>query len=189
VRSGTWKESGAPDEAGGVLHDLGSHVVDQALVLFGPAERVYAEVTAVRAGAAVPDDAFVAITHASGTTSHLWMSAVAADLGPRFRALGSAAAYVVRGLDGQEARLRASESPAQPGWGVEPEESWGRLGVPGAAKAHPTLPGDYPAFYAELTAHLRGQGPVPVDPEDAVEALAVIEAAQASARDRRVVGL
>ncbi|GAA3232987.1 hypothetical protein GCM10020256_48810 [Streptomyces thermocoprophilus] len=79
---GGWRESGDPAEIGGLLYDLGSHVVDQALVLFGPAVRVYAESDVRRAGAAADDDTFIAITHAGGVRSHLYVSATAAQLGP-----------------------------------------------------------------------------------------------------------
>ncbi|MFD2122880.1 Gfo/Idh/MocA family oxidoreductase [Streptomyces cirratus] len=104
-------ESGAPEEIGGLLYDLGSHVVDQALVLFGPAVRVYAETDVRRAGAEADDDTFIAITHAGGVRSHLYVSATTAQLGPRFRVLGSRAGYVKYGLDPQEAALREGLRP------------------------------------------------------------------------------
>jgi predicted dehydrogenase len=85
-----WRESGAPEEGGGVLVDLGSHLVDQAASCSGPVSQVYAELDRRRPGVQVDDDAFVALTHASGVRSHLWMSAVAAQLGPRLRVLGAA---------------------------------------------------------------------------------------------------
>src|SRR5436309_17851 len=75
-------------EGGGVVLDLGPHLVDQALVLFGPVERVYAELDRRRPGAEVVDDAFLALAHASGPRSHLWMSAVAPLHGPRFGVSG-----------------------------------------------------------------------------------------------------
>src|SRR5690606_17339148 len=76
VRRG-WKESTDPLDAGGVLFDLGSHLVDQALALFGRPARVYAEIDVRRPGATAPDDVFVALEHPGGTRSHLWMSAAA----------------------------------------------------------------------------------------------------------------
>ncbi|HKP73888.1 MAG TPA: Gfo/Idh/MocA family oxidoreductase, partial [Longimicrobiaceae bacterium] len=100
-----WRERGDPAEAGGVLFDLGSHLIDQALVLFGPVRQVYAEIGRRRPGVEVDDDAFVALTHASGVVSHLWTSLVAAEDSGRFCVLGSRAAYVKRGLDVQEAAL------------------------------------------------------------------------------------
>jgi scyllo-inositol 2-dehydrogenase (NADP+) len=80
---GGWRESGNPAELGGLLYDLGSHLVDQALTLFGPATSVYAESDVRRQGAQSDDDSFIALTHANGVRSHLWMSAGAAQLGPR----------------------------------------------------------------------------------------------------------
>jgi len=109
--SNGWRERADPDEIGGLLFDLGSHLVDQALVLFGPATHVYAEVNVQRAGAGVDDDSFIALTHAGGVRSHLWMSATAAQVGPRFRVLGYRAAFVKYGLDPQEAELRTGARP------------------------------------------------------------------------------
>jgi predicted dehydrogenase len=183
-----WRESPDPAEAGGLLYDLGSHLVDQALHLFGPVERVYAEMDMRRAGATVDDDAFVALTHASGVRSHLWMSAVAGQLGPRLRVLGDRAAYTVYGLDPQEGALRAGQRPG-PGWGVPAERDWGLLGTPGGARRHPSLPGDYPAFYAALAAALHEGSPVPVAPGDVVAGLAVLDAARRSAAEGRTVSL
>ncbi|MCX4667000.1 Gfo/Idh/MocA family oxidoreductase [Streptomyces sp. NBC_01381] len=188
---GGWRESGDPEEIGGLLYDLGSHVVDQALVLFGPAMSVYAESDIRRPGAAADDDTFIAITHASGVRSHLYVSATTAQLGPRFRALGSKAGYVKYGLDPQEAALREGERPTPEGggnWGVEPESLWGRVGsgespLTGGGTPVRTLPGDYPAYYAAVAAALRGTGTNPVSAYEAAAALDVLEAARRSARD------
>lgn len=186
---GGWRELGDPAEAGGLLYDLGSHLVDQALTLFGPAVTVYAELDNRRIGAQSDDDAFVALRHANGTRSHLWMSAVAGDLGPRFRVLGSASAYVVDGLDGQEAALREGRTPADPDWGVVPTQDYGRLGTEGNAAPWPTRPGAYQEYYAGIAESLRGHGPVPVLAADAVAALTVLEAARVSAAGQRTVTL
>jgi len=184
-----WRESSDPDEAGGVLFDLGSHLVDQALHLFGPVARVYAEVAIRRTGALVDDDAFVALTHASGVTSHLWMSAVAAEAGPRLRVLGDRGAYVKLSLDVQENALRGGQRPGGTGWGEEPKERWGLLGVDGAVRPVPTAPGAYQRFYEGVAVAVRTGAPPPVDPADAVAGLEVIEAARTSSRDGRVVTL
>jgi scyllo-inositol 2-dehydrogenase (NADP+) len=184
-----WRETGGPEEAGGMLNDLGSHLVDQALHLFGPATLVYGELDRRRPGMKVDDDAFVALTHASGVRSHLWMSAVAARLGPRLRVLGERAAYVKYGLDRQEDALRAGGRPQGPGWGEEPPERWGVLGTEERADPVRTEPGAYQRFYQGLVAALRGDGPPPVDPADAVAALAVLDAARRSAGDGVAVPL
>ncbi|MEV5959181.1 Gfo/Idh/MocA family oxidoreductase [Streptomyces sp. NPDC051987] len=190
---GGWRESGDPEEIGGLLYDLGSHVVDQALVLFGPATEVYAESVIRRTGAETDDDTFIALTHANGVRSHLYVSATAAQLGPRFRVLGSKAGYVKYGLDPQEAALREGERPGA-GWGVEPASLHGRIGagespVTGGGRAVPTLPGDYPAYYAAVARALRGESPNPVTALEAAAALDVLEAARRSARDKVTVTL
>ncbi|MFE1403770.1 Gfo/Idh/MocA family oxidoreductase [Streptomyces sp. NPDC058770] len=192
---GGWRESGDPQEIGGLLYDLGSHVVDQALVLFGPVARVYAESDVRRPGAAADDDTFLALTHANGVRSHLYVSATAAQLGPRFRVLGTAAGYVKYGLDPQEAALRTGARPTddQP-WGEEPESLWGRIGsgespLTGGGAPVPTVPGDYRAYYAAVTDALRGRGDNPVTALQAAATLEVLEAARCSAREGVTVSL
>ncbi|MEV4946060.1 Gfo/Idh/MocA family oxidoreductase [Streptomyces sp. NPDC053755] len=192
---GGWRESGAPEEIGGLLYDLGSHVVDQALVLFGPAVRVYAESDVRRPGAETDDDTFLAITHANGVRSHLYVSATTAQLGPRFRVLGSRAGFVKYGLDPQEAALREGRRPA-PGspWGVEAPSVWGKIGagespLTGGGTPVETLPGDYPAYYAAIDAALRGTGDNPVTALEAAATLDVLEAAKRSAREGIAVAL
>ncbi|HEU4630713.1 MAG TPA: Gfo/Idh/MocA family oxidoreductase [Gemmatimonadaceae bacterium] len=186
---GGWRESDDPAQAGGLLYDLGSHLVDQALQLFGPATHVYAELDVRRPGVRADDDSFVALTHANGVRSHLWMSAVSARPAPRFRVLGDRAAYVKRGTDPQEAALRAGERPGGAGWGEEPPAAWGLLGVGDEARPVRTEPGAYQRFYEGVVRALRDGAPPPVDPRDAVAALEVIAAAQRSAREWRVIAL
>ena len=180
-RPGAWREETPPERGGGVLLDLGAHLVDQALRLFGPVRDVYGEVAARRGGAA-DDDSFVALRHESGVESHLWASSVAAAPGPRLRVLGGEGAYVVDEVDGQEAALAAGERP-RPGepWGREPPQRWGRLVRGDASEPVPSEPGDWPRFYAELEAALRDGAPPPVDPADAVTVLELLERARRSA--------
>ncbi len=184
---GGWRERGAAEEAGGLLYDLGSHLIDQALTLFGPVCEVYAELDHRRAGAETDDDVFVALTHANGVRSHLWTSAMAAHRGPRLRVLGERAAFVKRHADRQEAALRSGNPAVGPGWGEEPPEYWGVLTDGAREQPVRSEAGAYPRFYGELAAMLRGEGPPPVMPEDAVAGLEIIEAAQRSAAERRVV--
>lgn len=185
----TWRERGAPDEAGGLLFDLGSHLIDQALLLFGPAAQVYAELDRRRAGVQTDDDTFLALTHASGVRSHLFMSAVAAQAGPRFRLLGSRGAYVKWGMDPQEAKLREGQAPDTPGFGDDPESQWGSLGAGDEVEAVPTETGAYRRFYEGVVDALRGVAPPPVHPHDAIATLAVIEAARRSAAERSVIAV
>jgi len=187
VPTGGWRERAERDDAGGLLYDLGSHLVDQALHLFGPVKSVYAELDRRRPGVAVDDDVFLALTHVSGVRSHLWASALAADRGPRLRVLGSRAAYVKVEIDGQETALVAGDRPDRPDWGVEAAARWGRLEVDGQARPVPSEPGAYQRYYAAVVASLRGGAPPPVDPGDAVSGLEIIAVAQRSAVDARAV--
>jgi predicted dehydrogenase len=171
-----WKATATPAEGGGMLYDLGTHVIDQAVQLFGPVETAHAELAAHRPGGGADDDAFVSLLHRSGVRSRLWMNGTAAQVGPRFHVLGSEAAYTSWGLDPQEATLKSGGRPTDPGYGVTPESAWGLLGVDGDLRPVPMLPGDYAAFYRVLADALTSGGPLPVDPMDAVAVLALIEA-------------
>jgi scyllo-inositol 2-dehydrogenase (NADP+) len=182
-----WRQSSAPEDAGGLLFDLGSHLIDQALLLFGPVARVYAELDRRATGSEVDDDSFVALTHGSGVRSHLWMSTMAGRFGPRLRVLGATAAYTKYGLDVQEAALLRGERPGGDAWGEEPPECWGELGAGEEASPVRTEAGRYHEFYRGVLAALRGDSSPPVDPADAVVVLEVIEAARESAGSGRVV--
>jgi scyllo-inositol 2-dehydrogenase (NADP+) len=188
-KPGSWRESVAPEQGGGLLLDLGSHLVDQALTLFGSVSHVYAEVDA-RRGLPADDDVFIALRHASGTISHLRASAVTGAPGPRLRVLGSEAAFVLTRLDSQEDRLRAGDHPdTVPDWGVEPEAHRGRLVTGETSVPVPGERGDWSRFYALLAAALRDAGPPPVDPADAVAALRVLEHARRSAATQTTVSV
>ncbi|WP_328395222.1 Gfo/Idh/MocA family oxidoreductase [Nocardia sp. NBC_00416] len=190
VPKGGWRETGGPADAAGILYDLGSHLVDQALTLFGPPATVYCELDIRRPGLRTDDDMFLAVTHAGGVRSHLWANAVAPLLGPRFRVLGDRAGYEVHGLDPQEAALRAGRRPGdgQP-WGVVPAADYGVLGAGSESAPCATLPGEYLAFYAATAAAILDGAPPPVDPADAVPTLRVLEAARESAASGVVVRL
>ena len=175
-----WRERTSAAEGGGLLLDLGSHLVDQAVQLFGPVRELYAEVDARREGAVSDDDVFLALEHESGVHSHLWASVLAADPGPRFRVLGDGAAFVKHGLDVQEEQLRAGRAPTDPGWGEEPRERWGRLVIGDEQREVPTEPGSYSSFYAGVVRSLRDGAPPPVDPRDAVAVLELLDEARAA---------
>ena len=112
---------------------------------------------------------------------------VVADLGPRMRVLGTRAAYVKFGLDGQEGRLRGGIDPGAAGWGAAPADDWGRLTDSEGSRPVPTVPGAYPHFYRLVADALTSGGPMPVGIDDAVATLRVIEAARASSETGMVV--
>jgi scyllo-inositol 2-dehydrogenase (NADP+) len=189
IRTGAWRERSDPAEGGGLLLDLQTHLVDQAIVLLGPPTSVYAEIKRRRPGVTADDDTFIALEHAGGAVSHLWASAVAAQTGPRFRVLGAQAGYVVHGMDVQEAALLAGDRPGRPGWGQAPAERWGTLGAGDDLQPVPTEPGDYPRFYAGLVASLREGAPPPVLAAEAVLGLEVLDAARRSAVNGEVIAI
>jgi predicted dehydrogenase len=184
-----WREFGDPAEAGGLLYDLGAHIIDQALQLFGPVAEVYAELDRRRPGVQVDDDTFVALHHVNGVRSQLWTSTLAATRNPRFRVLGEHGTFTKYGLDVQEPQVMNGMKPGEAGWGVEPEADRGTFGDGEHTELVPTEVGDYPRFYAQVRDALRGEAPFPVDPRGAVDALRVIEAARRSATEKTVVQL
>lgn len=168
-----WKAQGGPGT--GVLFDLGTHLIDQALQLFGPVQQVYGELNARRADEHSDDDAFVALLHENGVRSHLTMNLSSTRIAPRMRVLGSQAAYFKQHGDLQEAQIQAGVGPGQDQYGIDPQENWGLLGSGDAAQPIETVRGNYPRFYELLAASINESGPPPVDPLDAVAALRIIE--------------
>ncbi len=183
-------ESGPPAAGGGLLRDFGAHLFDQALYLFGPVSSVYAELEVT--DRATEDQFFAALTHENGVISHLGGNWVEGAPGPRFRVTGSEGSFVLdKPMEVQEYLLIDGRSPATDGdgWGVEAAEDWGRIQRGGVSIPVPTERGRWDTFYPAFAAAVRGEGPVPVDPWDAVQALEVIAAARASAETQRVVPL
>ena len=179
-----WRENAPADQGGGILLDLGPHLVDAALHLFGPAVAVYAETSAWTTRA--EDEAFVSIEHANGVRSHLGASSVAGAPGPRTRVLGSAAAYVVTRFESEQHAFGGfDDADGCTGWLVAGDE---RAPVP-------TVPGGHGDFYPAVLAALAAGDPaarqaaMPVDPWDAVATAEVLDAARTSAREGRVVRL
>ncbi len=174
-----WQDTTTVDQGAGITYDLGSHLIDQALHLFGPATVEHAELLTVREGSVSDDDAFISLLHASGVHSHLTMSRAAGQSGPRFRVLGSESAYKVYGLDNQEPFLKEQRWPGSDGYGVTPSSEWGTIGTGDELTPVPTEAGDYPAFYAGVAASIRDGAPSPVDPRDALEVVRIVERAHA----------
>jgi predicted dehydrogenase len=184
-----WMEPGAGERGEGVLGDLTVHLVDQALLLFGPARRVYAELVTQNPLVNVVDDAFIAITHKSGVISHLFTSPNVAILGPRLTVLGSKGAYVKHGIDPQEEALLAGGTPGTAGWGEEPESSWGRVGAGDDVHLQRSEPGNYLKFYEGVVHAIRDGAAPPVTTEQGIAMMELLDAARLSAREHRVVEL
>jgi predicted dehydrogenase len=184
VGAGAWRELPDAGEGGGLLLDLGAHLVDQALTLLGHPVRVYAEIDARRPGAQVDDDVFVALEHPGGARSHLWMSAIAPLGGRSLRASGTRAGVHTPGLDPQEDQLAAGMRPGDPGWG---QGAPARFVDSDGERALALERGAYERFYAGVRDALRNGTQMPVDPRDSVAALRVIDAARRSARTAAVI--
>ncbi|GAB3686300.1 Gfo/Idh/MocA family protein [Angustibacter aerolatus] len=174
-----WRERATAVEGGGLLLDLHSHLVDGAVQLLGRVVEVHAEL-ATRTTAA-EDDAFLSLLHESGVRSHLGALSTAAAPGPRTRVLGSQAAYVVTEFEGEVTGFPGLASPddEHTGWVVRGDER----------SPARTAPGEPADFYREVAAAVRGLGPVPVAPSDAVHVLDVLDAARVSDREHSVVRL
>jgi scyllo-inositol 2-dehydrogenase (NADP+) len=191
AKEGAWREGADPADGGGLLLDLGTHLVDQAVQLLGPAVSVYAELDVRRPGAAVEDDVFVALEHADGARSHLWAGVHAAHAAPRFRVLGERAAFVSLGLDPQEDQLRAGGSPADAGFGRREAARAARVfdGSDAAGVALAMEDGRWAAFYAGVVEAVRTAGVPPVSASEAVAVLELLDAARESAARRAVIAV
>lgn len=166
-----WKEEEGPGS--GTLWDLGAHLVDQALQLFGMPDSVSADVGRQRPEAKAVDWFHLVLRYGELRVI-LRSGSVVHEPWPRFVLHGEADAYVKYGLDPQEDQLKAGLRPGMAGWGAEPAERHGRLSRGGTV---PTLLGAYEQFYRQLATAMAGQGPVPVTAESAGQVIQVLEAA------------
>ncbi|MDR1189437.1 MAG: Gfo/Idh/MocA family oxidoreductase [Bifidobacteriaceae bacterium] len=182
-----WRDSDDQSLAGGVLFDLGSHLVDQAVSLFGTVAHVYAEATPARTGARVDDDSFVSMLFASGVRAHLELSKLNAAPQARFHVIGTDGTYTSSGLDPQEAQLAAGLAPGQPGFGIERPANHGIVITRQGAVREPLRRGRYQRYYEATRDALTVGGAAPVDPGDAVYCLRILEAARLSSLERTVV--
>jgi predicted dehydrogenase len=182
VDPSAWREQADAAEGGGLVLDLGAHLVDQAVQLFGWPVAIYAEVAKRRPGAQVDDDVFIALEHEGGERSHLWMSSAAPNHGPRFRVSGVRGGFAVDGLDPQEPQLEQGMRPGDAGYGEAP---------PGLLNGQPfeLERGRYEDYYAGVRDWARGETAAPVDPADSVRVLEILEAARRSADAHQVVRL
>jgi predicted dehydrogenase len=175
---------------GGLLRDLGSHLVDQALWLLGPADSVYAELEHIELDPGLTDCGFtVCMTHTSGVRSHLSATKLNRIAERELRAYGSAGSYLGRGTDVQAQAVFAGRRPVEEGdrWGYEDEARWGVLHTADGATPVPSERGAYQDYYTRFAAALRGEAEFPVPAEQAVHTLAVLDAARDSATRHAVV--
>lgn len=178
-----WRER--PGPATGLWWDLGPHLVDQALALFGWPDTVQANLAQQRDGATTEDWAHVVIGFGA-TRAILHAGMLAAIPGPRFVVHGTRGSMVKTQPDRQEQQLVAGLRPGEGQWGMDSDAlQWRRDDGPTETRA--ATPGDQSRFYAELAEAIVGQGPNPVPPAEAIRVMAVMEAAMRSATDGRAV--
>jgi scyllo-inositol 2-dehydrogenase (NADP+) len=173
-----WRET--PQPGGGVLNDLGSHLIDQALLLFGMPDAIGADILAQRADAKV-DDYFDLALHYGERRVCLRCSTLVAEPRPRFAVHGTHGSYVKYGLDPQESQLKAGMDPRAADFGID--ECDGTLTLSdGSAETVPTERGNYRAFYEAVADAVIDGAPVPVDPAGPRDGLLLIDLARQAAR-------
>jgi scyllo-inositol 2-dehydrogenase (NADP+) len=183
LRATAWRERDEPGS--GLLFDLGPHLIDQALLLFGTPQQLSADVRMEREGA-VADDAFDVVLHYGEFRAALGATMLAAAPGPRFLLYGTRGSFVKYGVDPQAEALKLGEIPGGDRWGEESEEMWGRLSL---AKEEnivielvPTEPGDYRSYYANVRDAILGQAPLDVTSQQALDVMRALELALESNR-------
>jgi scyllo-inositol 2-dehydrogenase (NADP+) len=191
-RLAKWQEDGSTP--GGVLTNLGTHLTDQAITLFGLPEAVGAEVSTERdSGAAI--DSFTVRLYYPGRMVNLGSNYLAAQPRPRFRVRGTQGNFVKWGLDPQEAHLNETGRVVEPDWGLEPASTWGTIAVEprgdpgGSMVTYPVrpIPGDYRLYYAGVRDAIPGKAPAPVAAIDAWRVAQLLEWAIESSAERRAI--
>ena len=176
----------------GLLYDLGSHLIDQALQLFGLPEAVFADLGIIRPISKVEDYMEVLLFY-SRLRVRLKASYLVREPLPAYILHGSLGSFIKPRADNQEARLIQHVLPRGDDWGQEPEEAWGLLHTEIDGKEVweriPSLRGDYGEYYDKLYTAIREKGRLPVRPEEAVDGLRVIEAAYRSVAGKMRVAL
>ena len=183
LKANAWRER--PEPGSGVLFDLGPHLIDQALLLFGTPEALSADVRIEREGALV-DDAFDVVLHYPKLRALLRAGVLVSTPTPRFVIHGTRGGYLKYGLDPQEEALKRGETPRGEFWGYEAPERWGTLllaqGDSFVRDQLPTAPGDYCQYYANVRDALLGKAALAVTAEQALRVMRALELAQTSSR-------
>ncbi|MET0899285.1 MAG: Gfo/Idh/MocA family oxidoreductase [Mycobacterium sp.] len=173
-----------PGPDGGLLRDLGSHLVDQALWLLGPPQRVSAHLDWLQLPEGRTDAGFVlTISHAGGAHSHLSASKVNRTESKELRLFGSRGSYVSSQSDVQATAIFAGRRPVADlrAWGFEEQQRWGTLATAQEQRSVPSLQGCYTDFYVRFAAAVAGRDCQPVPASEAIATLAVLDAARRSA--------
>lgn len=184
-----WKETG--DLGGGVLLDLGTHIADQALALFGKPDSISADVRCEREWATVNDAFTLRLRYPDGLMVILGANSLSRPARPRFHLRGTKGNYWKHGVDPQEAALNLVTRIEDGFWGREPQAQWGTLHLDdnGSTVTQPVEPlvGDYRLYYAGVRDALLGKGPIPVAPIDAWRVARLLELAMEASEQRREI--
>ncbi|WP_260597554.1 oxidoreductase [Sphingomonas endolithica] len=178
-----WREAGGAGS--GIWFDLGPHLIDQALLLFGLPNRVQADLARQRSGALSDDWAHVVLDYGEARVI-LHAGMLVAGGVPRFTVHGDRGSLIKRQPDGQEQQLLAGMRPGAPGWGMD-DDPVIAFDADGGERLLPAVSGDQRLYYAGIAAALRGEGTNPVHPIEALAVMSVLEAAARSAAERRSV--
>jgi predicted dehydrogenase len=187
VRPDAWREQSGPGS--GVLYDLGSHLIDQAVVLFGNPTGIYADLRMQRDGAVAVDNFEVQLQYPNLKVT-LHAGSLVCEPSPRFLLYGTRGSYQKFGLDPQEDALKLGGIPSGAGWGEEPSAAWGTVSQCNGElirTKYRTLAGDYAAYYTNVYRAISGQEELAVKPEQSRNVIRLIELAEQSAQEGRVV--
>jgi scyllo-inositol 2-dehydrogenase (NADP+) len=182
-----WRDRVEPGS--GMLYDLGSHLIDQTLCLFGRPDWLQADVFVQRSGGVV-DDAFEILMGKGPVRISLGVSSLAAAGDFRYCVHGRKASFFKSGLDPQEDQLRSGARPLDPGFGIEAREDWGTLvnGTTSDREAVPAETGRWLTFYEAIRESIVAGTEAPVTADEAGNVLEIIEAARrSSVEGRRIV--
>jgi scyllo-inositol 2-dehydrogenase (NADP+) len=182
-----WREQSG--KGSGILYDLGAHLIDQALQLFGMPQAIFADVLQQRR-CAETDDYFHLVLDYGQKRAILHGSTLVRQPGPHFAVHGDAGSFLKNGMDPQEEALKAGMRPGDPQWGLDEPANYGELVcADGARRKVETLRGGYERYYEAIAARLLRNEPIPVDPADSRDGLLVVEAALRSSLERRSIAL
>ncbi|MDQ5964943.1 MAG: Gfo/Idh/MocA family oxidoreductase [Cyanobacteriota bacterium erpe_2018_sw_39hr_WHONDRS-SW48-000098_B_bin.30] len=177
-KAGGWRETTSAQDGGGVLYDLGSHLIDQVVHLFGAPQRLsYARLEQMR-GLGTSDDATLILDY-NDFCVHIHASMICASGGPRFRLLGLDGAYLKELGDIQEDQLRAGLSPTSTDFGKEPQSSYGKLFRQDSSEAVISEQGNWLAYYQQIAQAIKGEAPPPVSKSEILTTIKIIEQALA----------